>query len=112
MRTLRTWILCLLLPLLAPLAWGGWVQVASPTQAAMPCHMSGQDMRSVEKGNRGTPENKHVRCGDCSACHVLALLPSDWQLNGPALVQAAPGWYAASDRGRPKACELYRPPRA
>jgi hypothetical protein len=129
MRTLRIWILCLLMPLLAPLAWGGVVQAApadaarqelspeqaaSPPQAALPCHTANPGVQQASTTDaQGAPAHQHLGCcGDCSACHALALLPPNWQLNGPALVQAAPGWHAATGRGRPKTCELYRPPRA
>ncbi len=122
MHTLHLWILCLLMPLLAPAAWAGMVQsdehtqhLAPPTGHAalgMPCHTQANGEDATPHPAPGQPPTQHPGCGDCSACHVLALLPPDWQLSGPTLVQAAPGWHATPDRGRPRVCELYRPPRA
>ncbi len=124
MHTLRLWTLWLLWSLLTPLAWGQAPQTAptpSPTPAQvqahvrMPCHgPTPADMSTAAPAAKPAMAQHQAQagCGDCSACHVLALWPADWQLHGPALVEATPGWHATPDGGRLKGCELYRPPQA
>jgi hypothetical protein len=126
MRNLRLCALWLLLSLLSPLVWSHALHAAAtPSRDAarvvMPCHaqVAVQVQMQVDMAT-GTPTAKHkmvkhqakAGCGDCSACHVLALLQAEWQLHGPTLVEATPGWHATPGCGRLKGCELYRPPQA
>jgi hypothetical protein len=129
MRTLRLWLLLLLLPLITPMAWA---QVdAAVLRAEPPCPLHQAMARAEATTSMGhaaqraddaavhappaatqRPPARHLPCGDCSACHAVALLPPAWQIDGPELVEAAPGWHADLGPGRPDGCELYRPPRA
>jgi len=124
MRNLRLCALWLLLSLLSPLVWSHALHAAAtPSRDAarmvMPCHVQDEVQMQVDMAT-GTPTAKHkmvkhqakAGCGDCSACHVLALLQAEWQLHGPTLVEATPGWHATPGCGRLKGCELYRPPQA
>ncbi len=116
MRTLRIWLLLLLLPLITPMAWA---QVdAAVLRADPPCPMH-QTVATAEDAvghapaaSTKRPPARHLPCGDCSACHAVALLPPSLQLDDPELGEAAPGWHADLGPGRPEGCELYRPPRA
>lgn len=129
MRTLRLWLLFLLLPLITPLAWAQASTAALRADPPCPAH---QAMVAAEATDRAataghqaaqapdrllstvakSPPTRRLPCGDCSACHAVALLPPAWQLDGPDLVEATPGWHADLGQGRPEGCELYRPPRA
>jgi hypothetical protein len=128
MRTLRLWLLLLLLPLITPMAWaqaGDAVLRADPPcplhQAMVVAEAQTTDLADqTNKADHGEPvatasrrtSARHLPCGDCSACHAVALLPPAWQVDAPELVEAAPGWHADLGQGRPEGCELYRPPRA
>jgi hypothetical protein len=127
MRTLRLWLLFWLLPLISPMAWAQAGNAVLPADPPCPMH---QAIAAAEAADLVAPPvvvqlpdrllatvskrqpTRHLPCGDCSACHAVALLPPAWQLDDPDLVEATPGWHADLGQGRPEGCELYRPPRA
>ena len=133
MRTIFWWLLSLMLALTAPLAWGESLPAhhtmhhpleanqATSAPAALPCPMHSAQAPATASptppDQSDTPASgaHHHRqpCGDCSACHVVALLPPLWlPPRGPDKVDVTPTWHPDLGAGRPETCELYRPPRA
>lgn len=122
MRLIRLCLTCMLLCLLTP--WAG----AAVLSATPPCHAHQAAAQVVHTDHNeaartvdaladdieqaNTPaDGRHLPCGDCAACHGVALAPAVSALRGPTDVHGAPRWTPSLSDGRWLGCELYRPPR-
>jgi len=129
MPLFRHCLICLLMCLLAP-----WTSAQAQGEPR-PCHGAhatsgapageGAHAGSVHQASaQATPEaaallaaaqaptHCKLPCKDCSACHVVALLPAVVTLRGPEPMGQVPLWSPSLSPGRARVCELYRPPQA
>ncbi len=139
MPLLRHCLICLLMCLLAPWAsaqahggsqpcHGAHAHSGAPSEAsapeaapagegvhagpAHPAAASAAPLAASLLANAQASAHCKLPCKDCSACHVVALLPAIATVCGPEPMGHAPLWTPSLSPGRARVCELYRPPQA